>query len=270
MSIKLIIYQIVMKLLRALCSADQNKYKDIFFIKPLLFQKIGNETSRLKMNSIRLLLFFFLVFQINNTLAEIASTPWVGIDLKGFPCKGPRENYGPFDYTQQKSIFHGRLDIVEHAHFTPDVENLIGGVTGSIAGDLEYTLRAWPNHHRALLTLIRYQLKVNDKIATENQLKTPPECYFQRALNFSPKDGTTASLYGYYLRKIGHLEEAAKAYEKALKLDPGNTKIEYAYSLLLIDLKQYDNALVQAKKAYQHGKPPNGLKNKLIKLGVWK
>lgn len=221
------------------------------------------------MNITQLLLFFSLTFTLQNTWAE-ASAPWVGSDFKGYPCSGKIQGYGPYDYTQRQKIEASHLSLVESAHFIPDVENLIAGATGSIAGDLDYTLRAWPNHHRALLTLIRYQLKINDKLNTENKLPTAPECYFQRALSFSPKDAAATSLYGYYLRKIGRLDDAAKAYEKALELSPDTSKIEYAYSLLLIDLKQYDKALVQAKKAYQHGTPPNGLKNKLIKLGVWK
>jgi hypothetical protein len=220
------------------------------------------------MNAKPHLLFFLAIFSVNTVLAA-PKAPWVGTDLIGIPCTGAKQGYGPFDYLQRKSIPQN-LDIVEGAHFTPEVENLVAGNTGSIEGDLNYTLRAWPNHHRALLSITRYQLKINSKLAKVNKLETPPECYFQRAINFSPKDAVTASLYGYYLRKTGHPKEALLAYEKALKLAPNTSKIEYAYSLLLIDLKQYDNALIQAKNAYQHGKPPEGLKKKLIKLGVWK
>jgi len=131
-------------------------------------------------------------------------------------------------------------------------------------------LNAWPNHHRALLSVVRYQLKINEKLSKDSPLSSAPECYFQRAANFSPTDGVTKSLYGYYLRKIGRLKEAATLYEEAIKLAPGISKIEYAYSLLLIDLKKYDQALVHAKNAYKHGTPPPGLKKKLMALGVWK
>jgi tetratricopeptide (TPR) repeat protein len=212
--------------------------------------------------------FFLVIFSVNNVQAQ-SKAPWVGADLVGNPCIGGRQGYGPFDYSQRQSIDPHHLDIVEGAHFTSEVENLVAGHSGYLDGDLDYTLRAWPNHHRALLSIARYQFKINSKLA-KGKLITPPECYFQRAINFSPKDAVTASLYGYYLRETRHFKDAALAYEEALKLAPNTAKIEYAYSLLLIDLKQYDNALIQAKNAYQHGRPPQGLKNILIKLGVWK
>ncbi|SJM91701.1 tetratricopeptide repeat protein [Crenothrix polyspora] len=216
----------------------------------------------------RLLLFYTLIFLANRVWAE-AKAPWVGTSLLGTPCIGGGQGYGPFDYTKKKSYTPENLILVESAHFTPEVENLIKGNRGYLDSDIDYTLRAWPNHHRALLSITRYQLKIDNKLSNA-RLKTPVECYFQRALHFSPKDAISLSLYGYFLRKTGHLKAAVSAYEQALTLAPDTSKMEYAYSLLLIDLKQYDNALVYAKKAYQHGMPPQGLKNKLIKLGAWK
>jgi tetratricopeptide (TPR) repeat protein len=218
--------------------------------------------------NVKQLVLFFLIFTVNNVFAQDGA-PWVGADLEGLACSGRMQGFGPFDYTKQKLYTLHDLQIVEGAHFTPEVENLIHGKSGYLGDDLDYTLRAWPNHHRALLSISRYQFKINSKLA-KGKLNTPVECYFLRAVNFSPKDSVTMSLYGYFLRKTGHLKEAVPAYEEALKFSPNTSKIEYAYSLLLIDLKQYDSALVQAKKAYQHGKPPKGLKNRLIKLGVWK
>jgi tetratricopeptide (TPR) repeat protein len=193
----------------------------------------------------------------------------VGSDLKGLPCNGGGQGYGPYDYT--KANERGHIPVVEEHHFTPEVENHIRGKSGYLTGDLDYTLRAIPNHHKALLSTIRYQLKLNEKLLAKNRpLETPVECYLQRAIHFSPNDAASVSLFAYYLKEIGQLEKAAKLYEKALDISPDAAKIEYSYSLLLIDLKQYDKALEYAKKAYTHGKPPKGLKNKLVKLGVWK
>lgn len=235
----------------------------------MIFTIHHTDLCRLKMSTTTRILFFSLLFSTSNAHAK-PKAPWIGTDLTGVPCNGGVQGEGPFDYTKQQNYVPEKLSIVESVHLTPEVENLVKGNSSSIEGDLNYTLRAWPNHHRALLTITRYQLKVNSKLGKDSALTTLPECYFQRALNFSPKDAVTASLYGYYLRKSGHLKEAALAYEEALKLAPDTSKTEYAYSLLLIDMKHYDNALAQAKKAYRHGKPPAGLKNKLIKLGVWK
>ena len=54
-----------------------------------------------------------------------------------------------------------------------------------------------------------------------------------------------------------------------MALEPDNEKIAYSYSLVLIDLKRYDDAVKYAKIAYHDGRAPNGLKQKLVKLGVW-
>ncbi len=214
----------------------------------------------------KLLLFAVFALLTFKTWAEVA--PWVGNTFNGLPCNGGNEGFGPFDYTKRAMIDKFNLDIVEGAHFTPEVEGLIKGNRGTLESDLDYTLRAWPNHHRALLSIIKYQLNIQNKLMP-GKLATPPECYLQRAIHFSPEDSVTYSLYGHYLRKIGHLEDAVKYYEKALELDPGNAKFAYSFSLLLIDLKRYDDAVKYAKIAYQNKHTPNGLKQKLEKLGVW-
>lgn len=201
----------------------------------------------------------------------IRPAPWVGTSLDGkTTCTYDMQPYGPHDYTQRALIDPYRLTVVEKRHFTPTVENLVGGETSSTPdGDLLYTLNAWPNHPRALLSMIRYQLKIRDKLV-KDKLTLPPECYLQRAINFSPADYISYSLFGYYLHKVGYPEKAVKSYEKALELSNNNAKIAYSFSLLLIDLKRYDEASAYAKIAYQKPGAPLGLKQKLQKLGVWK
>jgi len=218
-----------------------------------------------------LIFLYFFIQELSATTIYSNPAPWVGSDLNGLPCPQLHKGYGPYDYLQRDKYAH-ELWLVDSTHFHKDIENLIDKTrrTGDTQGDLHYTLNAWPNHHRALLSVIRYQIKLNNKLMRPIPLTSPPECYLQRAMNYSPKDPVPHSFMGYYLEKIGHLEQAIKHYENALTISPNNSKIEYSYSLLLIKLKQYDKALSQAKNAYQHGNPPSGLRNKLIKLGVWK
>lgn len=195
--------------------------------------------------------------------------PSVGADFSGLACQQLAKGYGPYDYTKPDE--RPKIPIVEQYHFTPNVENLVRGESGYIEGDLDYTLRAVPNHHRALLSLIRLQLKVNSKLARLHApFPVPVECYLQRAINYSPRDAGSMSLYAYYLKENKQYEKAASVYETALSISPNNAKVEYSYASVLIDLKQYDKALEHAKKAYSLGNPPKGLKNRLIKLGVWK
>ena len=212
--------------------------------------------------------FLLLVFMISN-YSYSATAPWVGSTLDGIACKGGGTGYGPFDYLHRSNLQH-ELILVEGTHFTPEVEQLIKGESGYLGGDLDYTLRAWPNHHKALLSISRYQIQVNQKLRPGKNFSPPPECYMQRAIHFSPKDIVSYMIYGNYLKNIGHPELAVPFYEKAIKISPKNAKIEYGFSLLLIALKQYDEALNYAKSAYQHGNPPEGLQKKLKKLGVWK
>ena len=60
--------------------------------------------------------------------------------------------YGPFDYRTHKK----ELEIVEGEHFTPEVERLERGNRSGVnpGGDIDYTLRASPNHHRALKAMM--------------------------------------------------------------------------------------------------------------------
>ena len=67
-------------------------------------------------------------------------------------CGALQNAFGPFDYRTERGY---NLDVVESYHFTPPVEALIRGSSGTIGGDLDYTLRAFPNHDRALNATIR-------------------------------------------------------------------------------------------------------------------
>lgn len=196
-----------------------------------------------------------------------ASAPWVGADLKGAPCKGGSQGYGPYNYVTQRQY----VGIVEDFHFGPQVEQLIRPMQGSFAGDFDYTLRAIPNHHRALLSVIKYQIQLNTKIKKGQRPLSAVECYLQRAINFSKDDAQVYVLYAYYLNKIGYKNyvHITKLYEHALKLKPDSPKIMYSFGLFLIDAKNYNQALEIAKILYKNHKVPNGLKNELIRLKIW-
>ncbi len=194
------------------------------------------------------------------------AAPWVGTDLTGTICRGKYQGYGPYDYRKRHRL-PNELGWVEGAHFTRGVEALIRGKTGRDPyGDIDYTLRAWPNHHRALNSFTRYYFREKN---TWNRIWPRPECYFQRALQFTPDDPTTYMLYGIYLQKSGKLKLAEENYKKALALDPEHTQANYNYGLLLVNLKQYDKARAAAKKAYDQSFPLPGLKDMLKSVGYW-
>jgi tetratricopeptide (TPR) repeat protein len=181
-------------------------------------------------------------------------------------CGSLTNGYGPYDYTDpdQKA---NKLPIVEGAHFTEEVEEGIKGATGLLGGDLDYTLRAFPNHHRALASLARIALR--DKAVQIPGAKYPVECYFVRAIRFKPTDGAVHASYGNYLFALGKSDRALDEFKRALQLDPENAGINYNLGLIYLKAKNYEQANAYANKAYALGFPLQGLKNMLIEAGKW-
>src|SRR5690349_16882001 len=63
---------------------------------------------------------------------------------------------GPYDYRTDRN----RVTFIEGNHFQPQVEALVGGVSGPIGAELHYMLLYVPNHPRVLLALVRYGEKM--------------------------------------------------------------------------------------------------------------
>ncbi|MGI0116706.1 tetratricopeptide repeat protein [Zooshikella sp. RANM57] len=182
-------------------------------------------------------------------------------------CGSLENHYGPYDYTNPVHV-QKRLPIVERHHFSSDVEFLKHGITGAAMGDVSYTLKAFPNHHRALFTVIRYYTQVNRPSNTHKYFSA--ECFFDRAIRFKPSDGTVHMLYGIYLHRLKKYDEALKSYETALKLSTNKAEVHYNMGLLYADMQQYNKALAHAHEAYKSGYPLQGLKNRLVRANAWR
>lgn len=204
----------------------------------------------------------FAGFQIPNSYAD--SAPWVGVTLWGTNCSGKSAGYGPFDYLL-RGQYPKELTLVESVHFTPEVENLVSGSSGSLANDLDYTIRAWPNHHRALNSVVRLRIRKGSNFPKTGT--TPAECYLQRAIRFSPKDPTTQMLYGMLLHRLGNKDKALELYQSANELDPNNVQTMYNMGLLLCDLQRYKEAKEYADIVYARGFPLPGLSRRLERAG---
>lgn len=192
---------------------------------------------------------------------------WPGHTLTGVACSADyakRSNFGPFDYTNPAHRGN-TLYLVESAHFTKDIETLRKGRTAvEPDGDLDYTLRAFPNHHRALYAMSRYQLKTKGKT---NYGK--PECYFQRAIKLKPNDHRVYQLYAHYLKKKKMLSMAVKTYQQALTYKPAPADMYYSLGMLQFKMKDYSGAVENAKLAKDAGFKKTTLIKKLKAANQW-
>jgi tetratricopeptide (TPR) repeat protein len=180
-------------------------------------------------------------------------------------CGDLRNAYGPFDYRTEKD----KLGVVESHHFLPFVENLSrGNTSGTPGGDIDYTLRAFPNHHRALFSMMNLARKEKrDKPRGSSYTIT---CWVERAERFAPNDAMVKTLSGMLLTQKGKSGDGVRKLEEALVLAGENANIHYNIGLAYVDLKEYDKALASAHKAYQLGFQLPGLRNKLERAGKWR
>lgn len=183
---------------------------------------------------------------------------------------GPLERpgqYGPYDY---RTATAEQKRLVEGAHFTPPVEALQSGRRSKRpTGDIDYTLRAFPNHLRALLAMTRWSERIGKN--------HPPgatytvECYYERAIRFRPDDAGVRALYANYLIDRKRFKEAREQLEQAASGDyERDPQISYNIGMAYFELEEYERSLEYAQRAYRAGVPFPALKEKLRQVGEWR
>lgn len=179
-------------------------------------------------------------------------------------CGSLQASYGPFDYRTD----HDKLPIVTGAHFTAQVEALIKGTTSRLpGGDIAYTLRAIPNHHRALIAMLR--LSEKEKTPTPYGAGYAIECWFERATTFRPDDAIVRMIYSTYLNSKGRVPDANTQLDIATVHAKDNAFTHYNIGLHYFDLKNYDKALAEAHKAIELGFTQIELREQLRSVGKW-
>ncbi len=171
--------------------------------------------------------------------------------------------FGPYDYRTDRD----KLLIVERPHFPPVVEALIGTKRAPVGGDLDYTLRAFPNHHRALIAAMRYGEKLNTPHPRD--MTFPVECYFDRALRFRPDDNVARMLYAQFLAHNNRKEDALAQLARVESTAGDNAFTHYNLGMLYADMKEYDKAMAHAREAYRLGFGKPELRDRLATAGKW-
>jgi Flp pilus assembly protein TadD len=180
-------------------------------------------------------------------------------------CPDLPMNFAPMDY---RTASKAEREIVENFHFTPKVANLQAGESSAeIAADIAYTLRAFPNHPRALYAMA--EIARRQKTAAPEKAWLSVECWFTRALRFRPDDAQVRLVYGIELQKDGNSSAAIKELERSVELDSRNGNAHYNLGLAYLTAGRYDEAREQAKKAAELGYTLSGLRQKLQAAGKW-
>jgi hypothetical protein len=180
-------------------------------------------------------------------------------------CGSIRNAYGPYDYRTDRD----KLPIVETFHFKPETEALLVGEGNTFPGsELDYVLRAFPNHHRALVAMMRLGEKL--KSPKPYMAHYTVECYFIRALRFRQDDVIVRMIYAKFLANNAREDEAKQQLEQASSLASEDAFSHYNIGLIYFELKDYDHALMEAHRASELGFPRPDLQNELKAAGKWK
>lgn len=171
---------------------------------------------------------------------------------------------GPFDYRNERQL----LSTVEFGHYQPGVERLIKPMFQYFGADLDYTLKAFPNHHRALMTMAR--LTIKEKTLTPKGANYSAECYFIRGMTFRPDDLIVRMIYASFLVMHQRNQDAAKQLDFVLESAGDDPFTHYNVGMIYADMKDWPRALQQAHIALAGGFGRPELKNRLQSAGQWR
>jgi len=175
-------------------------------------------------------------------------------------------SFGPFDYRTATPEVKRLVEVVG-GHFTPAVEALKSGTTGTVGGELSYTLGVFPNHPRALMAMIR--LGQRDRTNKPYQAKFTIDCYVERAVEFRPDDMQVREIRGIYNSLQKRYDAAIADFSMVIEAEPDNGNAHYNLGLAYFETGNYERSLAEAKKARALGFQLTGLSEKLKAKGKW-
>lgn len=205
----------------------------------------------------------------------IAANAWA--QLANNACGTLTNSFGPFDYRNEvgtqdyKKNPNNPLYLVESTHFRPEMEALIRGGQGAnspVGPEFDYTLRAFPNHHRALIAMVR--LAEMQKVDPPKGARYTVACWFERAIRFRSDDHIVRIIYATYLNKAARREDAIRQLEAAAKLAKDNAFSLYNIGMVYADMEMFDRALEYAHASEALGMQRTELKDRLVAAGHWR
>ncbi|RMH37807.1 MAG: hypothetical protein D6690_01565 [Nitrospirae bacterium] len=119
------------------------------------------------------------------------------------------------------------LRMVERYHLTPKTfwpkyrEGVVSGKFRLAVKELEFVLRYFPNHPKALMLLAN--------IAKMTKTRHLADAYFKKALHLYPRYALTHAQYGKFLSDMGSVAEGIEHLQQAITLDP---RLAVAYDWL--------------------------------------
>jgi predicted Zn-dependent protease len=124
----------------------------------------------------------------------------------------PHTVYDYFDASADR-IVKQRLQAVEQYHMHKGVlENIANGKYKYALGDIDFTLRYFPNHPRGL------QLLTTVAALTKN--RALPIQYFEKAIALYPSHAITHAQYGWFFVTIGDLDKGIQKLNYSVQVDP--------------------------------------------------
>lgn len=188
-----------------------------------------------------------------------------GTEDSSHPCgKIYTNHYGPLDYNTQKNS----VAVVEEFHFTPRVRAALGGSTGSFGQDINYTLKAVPNHAVALVSLMQWVERA--KLDQTPGMEWPIECYFERATRFQPADTVVRGLYATFLGRRNRKADALRQLDIAVTHAGDRALSHHNIGLVYFELGEMEKALALAHKARALGMEDSALVALLKKNNRWR
>jgi Tfp pilus assembly protein PilF len=130
-----------------------------------------------------------------------------------FPLYAQTINNDYFDPLRDQKL----LDLNEQYHLSKGKfykrfrEGLASGNFQLAIAELDFVLRYWPNHPKALLFMA--------SIAKMQKDPNLADQYFRKALHFYPQHATTHGQYGHYLVEVGRIEEGINHLHEAIQID---------------------------------------------------